>query len=136
MNILLAFMETLTVLIIKLQRKPHQKFSFLFPSLLLVDFLHYPPLIRCRKNLRRLICHRRLSKLFSGPQEAARTNFIVIGGFLNAATSSLKRVTGMIFRISGCFHRSSQTSDLGFFTRKQPKKFLNHQRTYMQKVLI
>jgi hypothetical protein len=34
------------------------------------------------------------------------TVYRIIGGFLYAATSSLKRVTGRIFTSSKCFHRS------------------------------
>jgi hypothetical protein len=44
----------------------------------------------------------------SGPQAGSGTNLRVTGGFLYAATSSLKRVTVMTFRISTgkYFHRS------------------------------
>jgi hypothetical protein len=38
--------------------------------------------------------------------ENISTVYRIIGGFLYAATSSLKRVTGKIFTISKCFHRS------------------------------
>jgi hypothetical protein len=59
--------------------------------------------------------------MFSGPQETSRTSFRVIGGFLNAATSSFKRVTGMISRIGIVVIEASQTSNLVFCTTKQPK---------------
>ncbi len=32
--------------------------------------------------------------------------YSITGGFLNVATSNLKKVTGRIFTISKCFHRS------------------------------
>jgi hypothetical protein len=59
--------------------------------------------------------------MFSGPQESSRTIFIVKGGFLYAATSSLKRFSGMIFRISGCFHRSKSNFRFGFLYNKAAK---------------
>jgi hypothetical protein len=34
--------------------------------------------------------------------------FKITGGFLNAATSILKRVSVRIFKISKCFHKSKQ----------------------------
>jgi hypothetical protein len=42
----------------------------------------------------------------SGPKAGSGTNLKVTGGFLYAATSSLKRVTVMTFRISKYFYRS------------------------------
>jgi hypothetical protein len=37
-----------------------------------------------------------------------RPVFSVTGGFLYAATGPVKRVTGRIFKISKCFHRSKE----------------------------
>jgi hypothetical protein len=54
-----------------------------------------------------------------------------------AATSSLKRVTGRIFTISKCFHRSKPKLHLFFcLHNKAAKKFKNYRRIYVQKVLI
>jgi hypothetical protein len=39
-------------------------------------------------------------------QPGSGASFTVTDGFLNAATSSLKRVTGRILKISKCFQRS------------------------------
>jgi hypothetical protein len=47
-----------------------------------------------------------IPKHASKSSPAYGTVYRIIGGFLYAATSSLKRVTGRIFTISNCFHRS------------------------------
>ncbi len=60
--------------------------------------------------------------LISGSQEAFRTNFWVPSGYQKAGTSSLKRVTGRIFKISQWFRRSHQKLYLGFFLHKKSKK--------------
>jgi hypothetical protein len=43
---------------------------------------------------------------FPASSPAYGINYRITGGFLNAAISILKRVTGKIFTISTCFHRS------------------------------
>jgi hypothetical protein len=46
------------------------------------------------------------SEFVSKSSPAYGTVYKIIGGFLYAATSSMKSVTGGIFTISKCFHRS------------------------------
>jgi hypothetical protein len=46
------------------------------------------------------------SEFASKSSSAYGTVYKIIGGFLYAATRSLKRVAGRIFTISKCFHRS------------------------------
>jgi hypothetical protein len=59
-------------------------------------------------------------------------NYIIraIRGFVNAATSSLKRVTEMIFRISKCFHCSMRKLQiwisLQLISHKNLKAFRAH----------
>jgi hypothetical protein len=55
---------------------------------------------------------------------AYRTFYRIIGGFLYAATSSLKRVTGRIFTISKCFHRSNPKLYLLISPKQGSKKIL------------
>jgi len=65
-----------------------------------------------------------------------RSNFLdhtrvpVTGDFLNAATSSLKRVTGGTFKIRKCFQRSSKNLAFHFLSNKDKTKFKNHQRIF------
>ncbi len=47
--------------------------------------------------------------------------FKITGGFLNAATSTLKRVSVRIFKISKCFHRSKQIINFYFLYNKALK---------------
>jgi hypothetical protein len=49
------------------------------------------------------------------------TVYRIIGGFLYAATSSMKRVTGRIFTISGVFIEASQNLSFIFSITRQPK---------------
>jgi hypothetical protein len=66
----------------------------------------------------------------SGPQAGSGTCSRVTGGFLYAATISLKRVTVMTFRISKYFHRSKSKLRYDFLNNKEAQKLKNHQRTY------
>jgi hypothetical protein len=60
------------------------EFCFGFPSLPLVDFLQSPSLFGGRKNPHKFTRHKRLSKLFSGPQATSGTISRIIGSFLKA----------------------------------------------------
>jgi hypothetical protein len=51
------------------------------------------------------------------------TVYRIIGGFLYAATSSLKRLTGRIFTISKCFHRSMPKLYLLLSPQQKSKNF-------------
>ncbi len=52
------------------------------------------------------------------------------GRFLNAATSSLKRVTGRTFKISVSVFKGSKNLAFDFLSNKDKTKFKNHQRIY------
>jgi len=96
MNIKISLASMKKLLILKILLKAASVLYFSFASLSLADFLQCPPIIGCRKNRGRFSCHRRLSELFSVPQAASGTILRVTGGFLYAATSSLKRVTELL----------------------------------------
>jgi hypothetical protein len=73
---------------------------------------------------------RRFTEQFSESHPGYGASFTVKGGFLNAATSSLKRVTGNIFKIS-VFKEASQYFIFHFLHRKILKP-----SAHIQKVLI
>jgi hypothetical protein len=122
------------LLIIKIITKAASEFYCNFPSLSIVDFYQSSPLIRCTKNLRRFTCHRRLSELILGPHAASGIILRVTGCLLYSASSSLKRVTSTIFRISKCFHWSKSKLQL-WFRNNNAAKILKTQQ-HRQKKLI
>jgi hypothetical protein len=111
-----------------------------FPFLSLVDFLQWRRLIGCRKNLLRderyivlVQCtfHGRFSKQFSESQPGYGSSVWVTWvtcGFQNAATSSVKRISEMIVKISKCFHRTKHHLCI-LFNNRDTKKLKNHKQT-------
>jgi hypothetical protein len=75
--------------------------------------------------------HRRLSELFSGTD---RRRLRLIGGFLYAATSSVKRVTKMKIKLVSVFIEAIQNFRHDFLYKVT--KFKNHQRTYSKYCMI
>jgi hypothetical protein len=67
-----------------------------------------------------------VSELILGPQAASGTILRIKGGFLYIASSSLKRVTETIVRISKCFHKSLKPSEIIFSTTRQAKNLKNN----------
>jgi hypothetical protein len=67
-------------------------------------FSAWSPLIGQGKSRPKYTCHERFTEEFS----EAGASFTVTGGFLNAATITLKRDTGRIFKIMECFQRSKE----------------------------
>ncbi len=63
---------------------------------------------------------------FSPSSPAYGRVYRITDGFLNAATSILKRVSVRIFKISKCFLRSKQKLEFPFLHNKAPKKIKNH----------
>jgi hypothetical protein len=61
----------------------------------------------------------RLSEQFSDAQAAIKSICWVTGGYLKARTSFIKRVTGMIFRISHCSQRSKPKLNFVLSIKKQ-----------------
>jgi hypothetical protein len=60
---------------------------------------------------------------FSESQAGSGASFTVTGRFLNAATSSLKRVIGRTFKISKCFKEASKNLGFDFLSNKDKTKF-------------
>jgi hypothetical protein len=74
---------------------------------------------------------------FSESQPGSRTSFTVTGGF--AATSSLKRVIGRIFKVIKCYKKQVNTYvAFDFLAKKDKKTIFNHQCIIMhiQEALI
>jgi hypothetical protein len=67
---------------------------------------------RGKVGLNMYTCHGRFTEQFL--ESGASFTLTIVGGFLNAAASSLKRVTGRIFKISKCFQRSNYRKNLAF----------------------
>ncbi len=76
------------------------------PPLSLVGFLHVITSHWKGKSRSKYTCHGWFTEQFSDSKPGSGASFTVTGGFLKTATSSLKRVTGRIFKISKCFQRS------------------------------
>ncbi len=92
-----------------------------FPGLLslsLVGFLHVITSYGTGKSS----CHGRFTEQFLESHPGYGASFTGTGGFPNAATSSLKRVTGRIFKICKCFRGSKQDFVFHFLHYKAAKK--------------
>ena len=64
----------------------------------------------------------RFTEQFSESHPGYGASFTITGGFLNAETSSLKRLTGRIFKISKCFKEATQDFIFHFLHNKAAKK--------------
>jgi hypothetical protein len=106
-------------------QKPHQ--YYILASLLchLPIFSSVHPSLDAG-NPGRFSCHRRLSELFSRPHEASGTILRVTGGFFNAPTNSLKRVSELLHIII-VFSMSKLRIR---FHKNAAKRFKNQQHTY------
>jgi hypothetical protein len=76
--------------------KPHKNS---YPAYYLCRFSP-SPFLGQEKSRPTNTCHGRFTEQFSESQLGSGASFKVIGRFLNAATSSLKRATGRILKIS------------------------------------
>jgi hypothetical protein len=76
------------------------------------EFFSGSPLIGQGKSRPEYTCHGRFTEQMSESQAGSGSSFTVTGGLLNAATITLKRVTGRIFKISKCFQRSKEKLDI------------------------
>jgi hypothetical protein len=66
-------------------------------------FSMWSPLIGHGKSRVKYTSHGQFTEQFLESQPGSGASFTVTGGYLNAATSSLKRVTGRILKIRKCF---------------------------------
>ncbi len=82
-----------------------------------------------------LYCER-LSEKFSRSKAAFGTTVRVICGFLYCAASSLKRVSGRVFRISEWFQRTKLKPYFYFSLQKSSQKFRNHLLSIGSTILI
>jgi hypothetical protein len=64
---------------------------------------------------------------FSQSSPAYGTIYRITGGFLNATTSILKRISVRIFTTRKCFHKRKQKIEFLFRPDTAPTIFLNHQ---------
>jgi hypothetical protein len=113
-------------LILKLYRKPHLNSVFGLSFSVIGRFSPVPALIGCSKKILLDLngIGSFLRNFFSGPQAGLRNHFFrVIGSFMNATTSSWKRVTEMIFRISKCFQRRKSKHQIWFSLQQGIQKF-------------
>jgi hypothetical protein len=62
-----------------------------------------------------------LRNKFSDSQPGSRASFTVTWGFLNAATSSLNRVTGRILKLVSVFKEASKILAFDFHSNKDKK---------------
>jgi len=81
-------------------------------------------------------CHGRFTEQFLESQPGSGASFTVTGGFLNAATMSLKKVTGRIFKnyLVSVFKEARKTCHLITLAIK-PKKILKSP-AHILKVMI
>ncbi len=77
-------------------------------------------------------CHGRFTQQFLESQPGYRASFTVTGGFLNAVTRSLKKVTGRIFKyyLVSVFKEAIKNLAFGFLSNKDEQNFKNHKRIY------
>jgi hypothetical protein len=66
--------------------------------------------------------HGWFTEKFSESHTGYGASFTVTGGLLTAETSSLKRVSGRIFKISTCFKEATQDFIFHFLRNKAAKK--------------
>ncbi len=103
-------LRSVCLLLWKLFRKPHQ--------------ISIPAFLRSRWSIFSSVHsyswnHGRLSELYSESHADFGTTFRDTGGYQKAGTSSLKRVTGRIFKNSKCFIEASRNSIFYFLHKRR-----------------